>query len=73
LLALIFLFFIAFGAARRLVWGPRFGWHRMHHRFGPWWDESSNEGVPPMIAEMHRRMHAAEENKPSGVAPQNKD
>ena len=28
----LFLLFLAFGAARRMLWGPRWGWHHaMHH------------------------------------------
>ncbi len=69
ILALFFLIFIVFGAARRMVWGPRFGGHWMHRRYGPWGETGSEEGIPPMFAEMHRRMHEAEdkksENKPS--------
>jgi hypothetical protein len=67
-LALLFLLFLAFGAARSMIWGPRFGWRMMHHGYAPWGDKG--EGVPPMFAEMHRRMHAAEEGKPANQAPQ---
>ena len=58
LLIPLFLLCLAFGAMRRLIWGPRWGMRRMgygymgHH--GPW----GEEGVPPMFAEMHRRAHA---------------
>jgi uncharacterized membrane protein len=61
-LALLFLVFVAFGSLRRLIWGPRWGWHHMDRdmmghgpwgRHGPW-----GEGVPPMFAEMHRKAHA---------------
>ena len=69
-LAVLFLFFAAFGAARLMIFGPRFGWHRMNHRYGRWGDESSGEGIPPMFIEMHRRMHAAEEGKPADQATQ---
>ena len=56
----IFLLFLAFGAMRRLIWGPRWGWRHMGHGpeghgpegHGPW-----GEGIPPMVAEWHRRMH----------------
>jgi hypothetical protein len=65
-LVLIFLLFLAFGAARRMIWGPRFGWHGMHRRYGPWGEPGSGEEIPPMIAEMHRRMHANEADKPAG-------
>jgi hypothetical protein len=42
----------------RIIRGPR--WHEGHmrHRWGPW----SEEGVPPMFAEWHRRVH---EEKPA--------
>jgi len=52
-----FLLFMAFGALRRMIWGPRWGMRYMRHgpmgHYGPW-----GEGVPPMFAEMHRRAHA---------------
>jgi hypothetical protein len=52
----LFLLFLAFGAARRMLWGPRWGGHHMHH--GPWGDKGPwSEGVPPMFAEFHRRAH----------------
>ena len=70
LLALFFLVSIAFGAFRMMLFGPRFGWHRMHHRYGPWGDRDWSEGVPPMVAEMHRRMHANEEGKPADQTTQ---
>jgi hypothetical protein len=69
-LAMIFLFFMAFGAARFVLFGPRFGWHRMQRRYGPWGDAGSGEGIPPMFVEMHRRMHAADEGKPADQATQ---
>ncbi len=53
----LFLLFLAFGAFRRMIWGPRWGMHRMHmHGHGPW----GEHGVHPMFAEMHRRAHEAE-------------
>lgn len=58
LLIPLFLLFLAFGALRRLIWGPRWGMRHMGHGpmgHGPW-----GEGVPPMFAEMHRRAHAAQ-------------
>ena len=70
LLALLFLLSVAFGAARLMLFGPRFGWHMMHRRYGTWGDRGSGEGIPPMFAEMHRRMHAAEEEKSTDQAPQ---
>jgi hypothetical protein len=69
-LALLFLLFLAFGAARRMLWGPRFGWRMWHRGYAPWGDKGSDEGVPPMFAEMHRRMHAAEGEKPADQPPQ---
>jgi hypothetical protein len=57
LLIPIFLFFLAFGVMRMLVWGPRWDWRRMHHgamENGPWGND-----VPQMFKEWHRRMHAA--------------
>ena len=56
-----FLLFLAFGAMRRLIWGPRWGMRHMGHGpmgHGPW-----GEGVHPMFAEMHRRAHAAQANE----------
>ncbi len=55
LLIPLFLLFLVFGAFRRLIWGPRWGWHHMHHR--RWMDENGEAGVPPMVSEWHRRMH----------------
>ena len=69
-LAVLFLFFVAFGAARFMIFGPCFGWHRMNRRYGGWGDEGSGGGIPPMFVEMHRRMHAAEEGKPADQATQ---
>ena len=62
----LFLLFLAFGAARRMIWGPRWGWHHMHH--GPWGEKGpgSPDFVPPMFAEWHKRAHGetpAEEKK----------
>ncbi len=53
----LFLVFLAFGALRRMVWGPRWGWRYMRHSC---WDEKGPEGdfVPPMFAEWHKRAHA---------------
>ena len=53
----LFLLFLAFGAARRMLWGPRWGWHHMHH--GPWGEKGpgSPDFVPPMFAEWHKRAH----------------
>ncbi len=70
LLGSLFLLFVAFGAFRMMLFGPRFGWHRMQRRYGAWGDRDSGEGIPPMFAEMHRRMHAAEEGKSADQATQ---
>jgi hypothetical protein len=58
--ALILLFFVALGAIRRILWGPRSGWHRWHRMYGA--ENGTDEGIPPMMAEMHRRIHAADED-----------
>lgn len=55
-LAPLFLLFLAFGAVRRMLWGPRWDWRHMQHQ-GP----GSPDFVPPMFAEMHRRAHAADQ------------
>lgn len=47
----LLLFFIAFGALRRLIWGSRM----MHH--GPWMHGERPQGVPPFFAEWHRQAH----------------
>ena len=63
----LFLVFLAFGAARRMMWGPRFGWRHMHGmhsmQAGGCAENGSASGefVPPMFAEFHRRAHAASE------------
>ena len=69
-LAVIFLFFLALGAARRMLWGPRFGWHRMYRSYGPWREKEQGEDIPPYITEIHRRMHAADQEKPADPAAQ---
>ncbi len=56
-IALFFLIAIVFRAARFMIWGPRYGGYWMHRRYGRWGDRDWSEGVPPMMAEMHRRMH----------------
>lgn len=59
----LFLIFLVFGAARRMMWGPRMGWQHMHH--GPWGEKgpAGMDGmpVPPMFAEWHRRAHGENE------------
>ena len=73
ILALLFLLSMAFGAFRIMLFGPRFGWHMMHRRYGPWGDRSSGEGIPPMFTAIHRRMHAAEEGKSAEQSTQEKE
>jgi len=61
LLFALFLLCLAFGAMRRLIWGPRWGWRHMGYGrmgHGPMGRGRWDEGVPPMFAEMHRRAHA---------------
>ncbi len=71
LLLPLFLIFLAFGAARRMLWGPRFGWRHMQHMQHGACGENSPEGgfVPPMFAEWHRRAHNSPE-KPEDSATQ---
>jgi hypothetical protein len=53
-----FLLCLAFGAMRRLIWGPR--WGMRHMRLGPMGHLGPRrEGVPPMFTEWHRRAHEA--------------
>ena len=66
-LAVLCLFWVAFGAARFVLFGPRWGWRR---RYGAWGNGGTGEGVPPMWSEMHRRMHAADQDKPADQATQ---
>ena len=65
----LLLLFLVFGAFRGLFWhGPRH-WHMMGHGpwgRGPWGTPPSGEpgmNVPPMVSEMHRRMHEQSEQK----------
>ena len=71
-LAVFFLFWIAFGALRILFWGPRFGWRRWHRGYGYWGERGPGEDypIPPMMAELHRRMHAADEGKSADQSTQ---
>lgn len=55
LLVPLFLLFVAFGAFRWMLWGPRWGWRHMHHFHGM--GDGTSEGVPPMFSEWHRRAH----------------
>lgn len=55
LLLPLLLLFIAFGAFRRMLWGPRWGWHHMHHR--GWMGAEGEAGVPPFFTEWHKRAH----------------
>jgi hypothetical protein len=56
LLIPLFILCIVFGAIRRLIWGGPY-WGHMHRRHwgGPF--DGNGEGVPPMVAEWHRRLH----------------
>ena len=54
----LFLLFLAFHSFRRLMWGPRWGWHGMHHMHGHGWMGAEGErGVPPFFEEWHKRAH----------------
>ena len=69
-LAPLFLLFVAFIALRGLFWHGRGGWRRMH--FGPWSRHEWKEGVPPPVAEWHRKMHeseGAQANSQPGTEP----
>ncbi|HSB67633.1 MAG TPA: hypothetical protein VLD65_13750 [Anaerolineales bacterium] len=73
LLAIFFLFSMASAALRFMLWGPRFGWHRWPHRYGYWGERGERGDIPPMVSELHRRMHAAEHEKPTGQPTQKFD
>ncbi len=52
----LFLFFLAMKAFRMMLWGPR--WGHMHHMHGGPWRRGWEDGeIPPMMKEMHDRMH----------------
>jgi len=60
----LFLIFLAFGAFRFMLWGPR-RWEgrHMYRHHGPWgWD--SEKGVPPVFDEWHKKAHGG--NEPDG-------
>jgi hypothetical protein len=62
----LFLICLAFSAFRFMLWGPAGrAEHRMHRHYGRWgWD--SENGVPPVFDEWHKRAHGqppAEENQ----------
>ena len=58
---LFLIFFICM--PMRMLFGP----HRMHmHMHGRWHDREDGIGVPPPVAEWHRRMHEEEEKKTGG-------
>jgi len=65
LLLPLFLLFLAFGAARRMLWGPRWGHHMsgMHMHHGPWGEKGpgGEDFVPPMFSEWHRRAHGSKD------------
>jgi len=49
------LFFLLIGGMRWLFWGRAYGMHRHN---GPWnRSDPWGEGVPPRVAEWHRKMH----------------
>jgi len=53
----IFLVFLAFGAFRFMIWGPRWREGRsMHRHHGSWGWDSAN-GVPPVFDEWHKQAH----------------
>lgn len=64
MLFIFFLIALAFGAMRRLVWGPRWGWRHMGHGPMGHYDRCA-EGVPPMFNEWHKRVH-----EDTGKAPE---
>lgn len=51
----LFLLFMAFRAMRFMFWGPRWGWGG--HMHGPWRHGWHDGEVPPMVKEMHDRLH----------------
>jgi hypothetical protein len=65
----LFLLFLVSIAFRGLFWRGRSDWRRWHH--GPWGYPRNGEkpewkeGVPPMVAEWHRKLHQ-EANSPTG-------
>jgi hypothetical protein len=64
----LFLICLAFSAFRFMLWGPR-RWegHRMHGHHGPWGGDSEN-GVPPMFDEWHKRAHGGKEQVDENLA-----
>jgi hypothetical protein len=60
----LFLLFLIFVAFRGLFWHGRPGWRRWH--YGRWGYPQNGEkpdwkeGVPPMVAEWHRKLHEEE-------------
>jgi hypothetical protein len=62
----LFMIFLAFSAFRFMLWGPR-RWEgrHMYRHHGPWgWD--SENGVPPVFDEWHKKAHnqpPADENQ----------
>jgi hypothetical protein len=51
LLPLLF-FFLVFALVRGIFWGGRWGWHGHRGMHG-----MTENGVPPMLEEWHRKMH----------------
>ncbi len=70
--AAFFLFWLVFAALRFVLWGPHWGWRRWHRGYGYWGARGEGEEppIPPMMAEMHRRMHQADEGKATDPSTQ---
>jgi len=74
LLIPLFLLFLAFGAMRRLIWGPRWGWGHMPGPMGQHGPEGYSpmgrgpwgEGIPPIFSEWHRRVHETTPSEEGG-------
>ncbi len=68
----LFVFFLAFAALRRLIWGPRMmhgPW--MHGPWGAWrggqpgqpGDPQNGPGAPPFFEEWHRQAHSGDKKE----------
>ena len=60
LLIPLFFLFVALRAFRFMLWGGHRG--HMMHGHGPW-SMGGQEGVPPMFAEWHKRLHEEQPGK----------
>jgi TRAP-type C4-dicarboxylate transport system permease small subunit len=64
LLLVLFMVGLAFKSMRFMIWGPRWYGRRMgigpsaKHHMGHHHRHWNDEGVPPMVEEWHKRMHA---------------